>query len=535
MKKTNNKKAKTRKAIIIGAIALIVLAAAGSATYFFTNMEKTYPVTEADGQVHKLSVAELKAALDVQTIYPGISINGVDVSGKTKEDAAAIFADKPELDTPEVGIILTVDGVEYPLASSAVTIASNLSSVIDQAYSYNRTSTQAIESDALVERYQILVELSKTSKNYVTEYTADTAQIDGAVHAILDPLEIQPINAVASSFNVEDLAFVIEESKEGLDLDIDAAIAAVKASIDAKEYTKIISVTTTVLVPEISKDALASTLGFVSTTTTKTTTDPNRNTNIDLICKTIDGLVLQPGESFNFNDFIGQRTAEKGYKEAGGIFDGALRLELGGGICQANGTLYHTVMKADLQVDERHPHSWPSTYVDIGTDATVTWEGVNFQFTNNTEYPVAIHAYYGSQTVTVSIYGRPVDDGMTIEIEGLVLSRTAPGPAEYVANPLALVGTNKVERTPHDAISAQCFKVYYKDGVEVKRVLASSSSYRAITEKISVGVLAPDGVTIYAMDPATGTVILPTPVPTVPPVDPVLPSETTAETTAVAA
>jgi len=299
-------------------------------------------------------------------------------------------------------------------------------------------------------------------------------------------------------------------------VDIDGAVIALKAAIDAKEYTKTITVTTSVIEPAVSKEMLASTLGFVSTKTTKTTDVTNRNINIDLVCKAIDGLVLQPGEFFNFNEFVGKRTAEKGFKEAGGIFDGALRLELGGGICQASGTLFHSVMMADLQVDERHPHSWPSTYVDIGTDATVTWDGPNFQFTNNTEFPLAIHAYYRDRTVTVSIYGRPVDDGMTIKIEGVVTGTSAPGPTEFVADPLMPVGSRVQVRSPHDYISAQCFKIYYKDGVEVKRELAFTSTYRAITEKISVGVLNTDG-TILPMDPLTGTVIMPTPVPTVVP------------------
>ena len=110
---------------------------------------------------------------------------------------------------------------------------------------------------------------------------------------------------------------------------------------------------------------------------------------------------------------------------------------------------------------------------------------------------------------------------MKIEIVGVVLSNTAPGPTEYVADPLTPAGTKTTIKTAHNAISAQCFKVYYKDGVEVKRVLASTSTYNAIAEKIGMGVLAPDG-TLYTVDPLTGVVIIPGVTPTVTP-----PAETT--------
>ena len=191
---------------------------------------------------------------------------------------------------------------------------------------------------------------------------------------------------------------------------------------------------------------------------------------------------------------------------------------------------------ADLQVDERHPHSWPSDYVDIGTDATVTWGGSNFQFTNNTEYPIAIHSYYKDLHVTMEIYGRPVADGMTIEIEGDVTSRSGPGPTQFVPNPAAAAGSKSSVRGSHDYITANCYKVYYKDGVEVKRELAFKSTYNSINAIVSVGVLAPDG-TICPMDPATGAVTLPAVVvPVVPPVEPAPPAtETTpAATTAPA-
>jgi len=509
MKKSGAAKRKKRKAILIAAIALIVLAATGATTYLFAIKEKTYQVTDASGIVKKMTIAEMTLELDAPTFYHGIIINGVDVSGKTKAEAAGVFAGDPTLDAPTVSYLMNVDGIEYPLDTSSIKISSNLTAVMEEAFNYNRASETLVVPEAVVARYEELVQLAKTTKSYRTEYEADSISIDDAVHRLLDPLEIAPVDAKAISFDKESLQFVFSDSSAGRTLDSTAAIADVKASFDAKEYTKTISVEVTAALPTVTADDLAGKLGRVSSTTTQTTNKANRNTNINLVCETIDGLLLQPGESFNYNEYVGKRTAEKGYMEAGAIINGVSGLELGGGICQVSGTLFHSVMKADLQVDERYPHTWPSPYVDIGTDATVTWDGQNFRFTNNTEYPVAIHAYYDDLEVTIQIFGRPVDDGMTIRVEGVVVSSTPPGPTEYIADPLSPIGTNKEDPSPHNKIEAQCYKVYYKDDIEISRELVSSSSYRAITGKTKVGCMDPLTGAIYAVDPLTGIVAVP--------------------------
>jgi len=521
MKKSNTKRAMSRKGILIASIAVVTLAIIGAAAYFVLFSGETYPVTLPDGSTKKVSMDTMKEALDRDTYYDGITINGIDVSGKTKEEVTAMFADDPSLDSPTVKLMLSVDGTDYPIDAEDLDLASNLNEIIDEAYNYARTSESTDEEDAIVERYEALLLAQKTPKAFITAYTADETTISTVVHEILDPLVTEAKDAKATSFDVEKLAFVISDSVDGASLDIDNAISDVKEALDAREYDQTIEVATTVTRATVTTEDLTTSLGLVSTMTTKTTDIDNRNSNINLICTTVDGLVLQPGEYFNYNDFIGQRTAEKGYKEAGGIYDGAIRQELGGGICQVAGTMYHAVLMADLQVDERHPHSWPSAYVDKGTDATVTWGGANFQFTNDTDYPIALHTYYEASPdgkggyVTVEIYGKQLDKGVTIDVIGVVTSTTPSAGVEYIADPTLPVGTTKVVREPHDKIIAECYQIFYKDGVETSRVLVDTSTYRMIIQQVAVGVLAPDG-SIYTIDPATGTVITPvvTPTPT---------------------
>jgi vancomycin resistance protein YoaR len=350
---------KHRKIFLIAAVAVLALAIIGVGAFFVNNGEKTYKITDANGKVKMLTISEMESKLNIDTFYTGVTINGIDVSGKTKEEAVALFEDDT---TQEIKIMLSVDGEEYPLEAALVETSSDVSSVIDTAFNYNRAITPTDSTDDIISRYKTLVQLQKTTKNFTITKSTDTEVIEEAVHNILDPLEIEAVGSTATAFDTEKLVFIMDDATPGLDLDIEAAIEDVLAAIEAKEFTKTIVVDTSVVDPVFSTGDEDVTLGLVSTFTTKTSNIPNRNTNINLVCETIDGLVLQPGEYFSFNEFVGMRTAAKGYKTATGIFNGTTRQELGGGICQTTGTLFHSVLMADLQVDERKPHSWPSDY-----------------------------------------------------------------------------------------------------------------------------------------------------------------------------
>jgi vancomycin resistance protein YoaR len=536
MKKSNRGLSTVRKIIIIVAAAVVVIGGTVAAKFYFDNQARYTVIKDVSGSEQQILITDIKAALDVPVFYSGISVGGVDVSGKTKEDARTILLEEIQKSAPKVNMTFQVGSKKYPLDPSAFSSENDLDTVLEAAFSYNRTTSPTDDINVLKARYEELSTLKNKKKDFPLSFKVGAEKIDEVVEDLLKPLETKPVDATVKGFDLLTLSFVYTDSSEGMSLDIDQAIKEARETIESQVLEKTIIVKTNKISPKVTKSQFEEKLGKISSFTTNTTTNSNRNTNIDNVCKAMDGLVLLPGESFDFNEFIGQRTAEKGYKEAPGIYNGTTRQELGGGICQTTGTLYHSLLMADLQIDERHPHSWPSDYVTTGTDATVTWGGPNFGFSNNTEYPIAIHCYYADYKVTMEVYGRLLKDGMTIDVVGVVTGSSDPGTPEYVADPTLPVGKTVSERLSHKYISALCFKVYYdKDGKEIKREQASSSIYPAIRAKIRVGVLAPDG-TVCPMDPATGTVTVPTPTPppeTVPlnPSDPATPTPTPSDPT----
>ncbi|MBO6014066.1 MAG: VanW family protein [Oscillospiraceae bacterium] len=143
---------------------------------------------------------------------------------------------------------------------------------------------------------------------------------------------------------------------------------------------------------------------------------PNRCSNINLAVSTIDGIILLPGETFSYNQTLGERTEEAGYLLAGAYNDGEVIEAIGGGICQVSSTLCVAVRYANLEY-HRACHQFRVNYMDAGLDATVDWPNRDFTFKNTRDYPVKIHAFCDNDalTVTIQIIGTDVD-GSYIEI-----------------------------------------------------------------------------------------------------------------------
>ena len=148
-----------------------------------------------------------------------------------------------------------------------------------------------------------------------------------------------------------------------------------------------------------------------SQTTYYTWSNDNRISNINLVAEKLNGHIMLPGEVFSYNEFVGQRTKEAGFLEAGAYDNGEVVQEVGGGICQVSSTLYCATMYAQLETVERTNHYFKVDYLDYGLDATVSWPGPDFKFKNCRDYPIKIVAYCDNEekALTIEIWGTDVD------------------------------------------------------------------------------------------------------------------------------
>jgi vancomycin resistance protein YoaR len=132
-------------------------------------------------------------------------------------------------------------------------------------------------------------------------------------------------------------------------------------------------------------------LGEFETRYSLTDAAADRTHNLKVAASRIDGTVLLPGEVFDFNEVVGQRSQANGFHNATVIAGGELAEDVGGGACQVSGTLHAAALFAGLEILERSPHSRPSTYIKLGLDAMVNYPTQNFRFRNDLPFPVLLH------------------------------------------------------------------------------------------------------------------------------------------------
>lgn len=133
--------------------------------------------------------------------------------------------------------------------------------------------------------------------------------------------------------------------------------------------------------------------------------DPNRALNIQSAAQKLDGVVLMPEEVFSFNQSVGARTRENGFREGWEIYRGEMVRGVGGGTCQVASTLHAAALYAGLDIIERYPHSRPSEYIGLGLDSTVSWPAVDLKLRNAWEFPIVVDTEVTRSSLRVSLRG----------------------------------------------------------------------------------------------------------------------------------
>ncbi len=237
---------------------------------------------------------------------------------------------------------------------------------------------------------QYLAQLDGASVKIYVSFTTIPAQTL-TVQEIYDATFGEVKNA---SYDAENDAIVPEQV--GADFDT----AAAQIALDAAEPGETVTVPAQVQLPTVTAEDLETLLfrDVLGTAQTKVSGTSARKSNVQLSAAAIDEYVLNAGETFSYNEAVGQRTAERGYKPAPAYVQGETVDEIGGGICQTSSTLYLACLRSNLEITERYAHRYIPAYIPAGMDATVSWGGPDYKFTNNTDYPIKIVTTYANST-----------------------------------------------------------------------------------------------------------------------------------------
>ncbi len=482
-----------------------------------------------------------------KTIYPNITVAGVDVGGMTYETARSTLL------SSNVGIPTGIQATAVLTANDSVSVTSDeagltlpITEAVDLAYSYGRNgnffknlgsfigcitqthevyseralnesgvrakiaqaaklanhtaqepsyevtaselfitrgaSGYTVDEEAVFEfiRTTLLSGVSRTTEEFSEANTSDDAGGEPDLEAIYNEVYREPENAridqttgqvVASvkgvSFNMETAKTLLDEAGPGQTVRI--PLIFTEPEVDAGTVKDL-----------LFKDKLA------EKDTTLATSSANRITNITLAAAAINGFVMNPGEEFDFNKVVGQRTAAKGYKSAGAYAGGKHVESLGGGICQVSSTIYYCTLKADLETVERTNHGYTVSYLPAGLDATVSWPNLNFRFKNNKNYPVKIVCWVENKKLYVELWGTKEND-YRVELESNIISRKDYETVEEVDESLK-PGQRKTANSGQVGITSEAYKLIYDgQGNLISRTLISKDTYRPMTKIVLVG------------------------------------------------
>lgn len=242
--------------------------------------------------------------------------------------------------------------------------------------------------------------------------------------------------------------FQLFREEDGVDFAITMEEAkAIIASGDSEEYTIPLKLTpATKTIDDIGTEAFPY---MISSYTTKyDASNTNRSGNLKIAADKINGTVLMPGEEFSYNEIVGKRTIQEGYTNAKIYENGQVVDGLAGGICQISSTLYNAVLLANLEVTERRNHSYTTTYVPAGRDATVVYGTQDFKFKNSRTYPIKIEARVANGIAEFKIHGIKEEVEYDIRIIPIT-TQTIPFATEYVPNPTLAPGQQVVTQAGH--------------------------------------------------------------------------------------
>jgi len=118
----------------------------------------------------------------------------------------------------------------------------------------------------------------------------------------------------------------------------------------------------------------------------------NKIINLKIALQKLNGVILQPGETFSYWKLIGKPTKRKGYVEGMILYYGSFKSGIGGGLCQLSNLLYWITLHTPLTVVERHRHSY-DVFPDsnrtqpFGSGATCAYNYLDLQIYNATDAP----------------------------------------------------------------------------------------------------------------------------------------------------
>lgn len=426
-------------------------------------------------------VFELFGNKSSMRIYSGICIAGVNVGGMIQSDVASILK-LWQQDYKQKEININYNGTAFKITAENIDLKIDEEATLHAAYDYGRTGSAFIRIKnilrAFYEGYNVPIYINYNENKLLL-----------CLEQIQEIVEKPVLNA---SFSLEEDKIIAEQ--QGIKLDVSKLKPMLVNSFENPYMSTIalpvIAINPAVTKTQIEKSGLNKILAVYSTSFNDK--DVNRSHNIRLAASKINGYVMQPNTNFSFNSVVGPREKMFGFKEALEIINGEFVPGIGGGICQVSSTLYNAVLLSNLKIIERHNHAKPLAYIPLGRDATVFYDSLDFQFTNNLDQPIMIMAEVKGNKLSVGIVGnRRLEYDVKVVTDN---KKTIPPVVVRREDKNMLLGESEIEKNGNPGYELYVWRIIFRDGQEIERHIISKDRYMPDKTIIRVGTKMPDFV-----------------------------------------
>lgn len=408
-------------------------------------------------------------------IHRGVRVEDVDVSNLSKDEALKEVSKITEERINNKKINFSYGDRDLPIALKDFGYSLNLEDAVNEAYSIGR-------SKGLFSNYLDIVSSLIFKKNIIADSSFDEGKKDAVLTNLAREIHKKPLDA-HPIFN-EDGTITIAKSEKGRYLDLNEARGLLNKDMLNEEKIDLPVYDTE---PKIQSDyyqGIDKVLGDFSTDYSSSI--KNRKENIKIASEKFNNMKLNPGDEISFNDIVGEISEATGFKNATVIVGGEYETGIGGGICQVSTTLYNSLILSDLEIVERHNHSRPINYVDLGTDAAVARGYKDLKFKNNTNNPIIILAEADGQKLDFKVLGNSADRDYQVKIIPQRLGVVSPDVKTTYSDSVP-EGETVVKESGKNGYSYKTYKEVVKNGEVVEKKEISKSYYVPKSKVLVVG------------------------------------------------
>ena len=433
-------------------------------------------------------------------IADGITIGGIDVSGKTVTEADSLISERINRAKESDITVYCVDNESVVLHMADIGLSWGNPDVVKEAVGYANKGN-------VVKRYKDKKDIARSGVKLPLEYSFSEPAVRSFVQEQCVAFNHEAVDGTLSK---EEDGFVMVPGIVGAVIDEDEAVKYISDFISGSWSGSSCEIELPIEtdIPKGTEEDLSQITDLLgSFSTSYKTSGAARSANVANGCRLINGTTVYPGEEFSVYDHIKPFSEANGYHMAGSYVNGLVVDSLGGGICQVSTTLYNAVIRAELEIVERNNHSMVVSYVPVSQDAAISESsGKDFRFVNNLEYPIYIEGYTTDEKkIYFNIYGKETrPEGREVEFETNILETIVPDGEKIVPAADKPVGYSSVQ-SAHTGYKAELIKIVKENGSEVSREVFNTSTYNAVPRTAVIGTATGDGEAASQINEAIAT------------------------------